>query len=75
MRDPEDITIYNTKVQEQRLFQLLMAVDDRFDNIRREILKKEPLPTVEAAYSTIRREEARINILKRGPSDTSSGIG
>ncbi|XP_076933928.1 uncharacterized protein LOC143599999 [Bidens hawaiensis] len=69
MKDPEDIQVYNKKTQEQRLYQLLMAVDDKLEPIKRDILKKEPLPSVEAAYATIRREVARVTILKSGPSD------
>ncbi|XP_076917379.1 uncharacterized protein LOC143577429 [Bidens hawaiensis] len=78
MKDPEDIQVYNKKTQEQRLYQLLMAVDDKLEPIERDILKKEPLPSVEAAYATIRREVARVTILKFGPSDNDSteiGLG
>lgn len=40
IKDSEDITIYNTKFQEQRLFYLLTAVDEKFKTIQRELLKK-----------------------------------
>ena len=78
MKDPEDISIYNQKIQEQWLYQLLTAIDDRFDMVKRDILKREPLPSVEAAYSAIRREAARLHILKpasSGEAETSSGVG
>lgn len=35
MKDPDDITVYNNKIQEQRLFQLLMAVEERFEIVKR----------------------------------------
>lgn len=78
MKDPVDISVYNNKIQEQRLYQLLMAVDDMFKVIKRELLKKEPLPLHEVAYAAIRREEGRMDILKGNPSeyiDSSLGIG
>ncbi|XP_076929901.1 uncharacterized protein LOC143594477 [Bidens hawaiensis] len=68
MKYAEDIQIYNNKVQEQRLYQLLTTIDDKLEPIKRDILKKDPLPSVEAAYAMIRREVARLNILK--PSTT-----
>ncbi|XP_076907601.1 uncharacterized protein LOC143564111 [Bidens hawaiensis] len=71
MKDPEDIQIYNKKTQEQRLY-LLTAVDDKMEPVKRDILKKDQLPSVESAYATIRREVARLNILKSGPSDSDS---
>ncbi|XP_076919272.1 uncharacterized protein LOC143580006 [Bidens hawaiensis] len=78
MKDPEDIRIYNKKTQEQRLYQLLTAINDKMEPIKRDILKKEPLPSVESAYATIRREVARMTILISGPSDNDSteiGLG
>lgn len=78
MRNPDDIRIYNQKTQEQRLFQFLLAIDDKYETVKREVLKREPLPSVEQAYGLIRREEARIQILRQDPSvieDTSSGFG
>ncbi|KAJ0601663.1 hypothetical protein HanIR_Chr03g0131301 [Helianthus annuus] len=77
MKDPEDIQVYNNKIQEQRLYQLLTAIDEKFELIKRDILKKEPLPSVESAYATIQREAARSQILKgvAHDSDSSAGIG
>ncbi|KAJ0622886.1 hypothetical protein HanIR_Chr01g0025661 [Helianthus annuus] len=72
MKDSEDIQIYNKKTQEQRLYQLLIAIDDKFELVKRDILKKDPLPSVETAYATIRREVARLNILKSTSSDGDS---
>lgn len=46
--------------------------------VKRDILKKDPLPTIETTYATIRREVSRLNILKLSPSDSDSteiGVG
>lgn len=73
IRDSKDITLYNDTIQAQRLYQLLMAIDDKFEAVRRDLLKKDPLPSPEMAYSATRREEARMGILKGGPSETIEG--
>ena len=52
----EDITIFNTFIQKQRLFQFLAGINDTFDKEKRDLLNQDPLPTVEIAYATIRRE-------------------
>lgn len=69
MRDPADIAVYDNKIQEQRLYQLLMATDERFEAIKRDILKKDPLSSPEAAYAAIRREEAHMHIIRGVPSE------
>lgn len=53
MKDPEDNQIYNQKIQEQELYQLLMAIDNRLEMIKWDILKRDLLPSVEAKYYTI----------------------
>ncbi|KAD3066986.1 hypothetical protein E3N88_34866 [Mikania micrantha] len=71
MKDLEGIKIYNKKLHEQRLYQLLTAIDDKLEPIKRDILKRDPLPSIETAYATIRREIARLNILKPDISEIS----
>lgn len=75
MKETGDIQIYNKKIQEQRLYQLLIAIDDKLEPIKRDILKRDPLPSVETAYAAIRREIARLNILQTTSSSESSEIG
>lgn len=76
-RDLEDIVIYNQKVPEQNLFKLLTSVDDKNEVVRRDLRKREHLPTMGLAYVAIQREEARVGILQGIPSDveSSSWIG
>ncbi|KAJ9539426.1 hypothetical protein OSB04_032159 [Centaurea solstitialis] len=57
MTCPADIQRYSKIRSEQKLFQFLNAID------RKEIIRLEPLPTVEAAYATVRKEAAHQNIL------------
>ncbi|GJX80895.1 hypothetical protein Tco_0329044 [Tanacetum coccineum] len=48
---------------DKKLFQILNGLDRKFEPIKREILRVNPLPTAEAAYTTIRKEAAHQNIL------------
>ncbi|KAF5783821.1 putative RNA-directed DNA polymerase [Helianthus annuus] len=65
-----DINTYNRLRSEQKLFQFLNALDHRFDTVKREILRGEPLPTAEPAYATIRKETTHQIILGAGTSET-----
>ncbi|KAH6756426.1 Calcium-dependent lipid-binding family protein [Perilla frutescens var. hirtella] len=51
MECPKDIDTYNRIIQTQRVYQFLMALEERYEPIKKEILKKEPLPSVEVAYA------------------------
>lgn len=75
MKDPEDIAIYNRKIQEMRLFQLLIVVDERFETLKMDLLKHDPLPSVEAAFAAIWREDARMGIFRGIPSEITSSLG
>ncbi|KAI3703312.1 hypothetical protein L1987_73277 [Smallanthus sonchifolius] len=80
-RDPNpmtcanDITTYNKIRAEQKLFQFLNALDRKYDHIKREILRWDPLPTAEAAYAAVRKETAHQNILGGAPEETSTQQG
>ena len=76
----EDITIFNTFIQKQRLFHFLAEIHDTFDKEKRDLLNQDPLPTVEMAYATIRREISRRGIMNhisspgKIPSEIGSGL-
>lgn len=72
---PKDIAIYTQKVQEQRLYQLLLAVDDSFADTKKELLKQVPRPTVEIAYNELRRAGVQNEVLHPSDQKQSFGIG
>ncbi|XP_071713263.1 uncharacterized protein [Rutidosis leptorrhynchoides] len=75
MEHPNDIIKYNNIRAEQKLFQFLNALDHKHDNIKRELLRIEPLPTVEGAYAAIRKENAHQSIFSNKIEPTNnSGI-
>ena len=74
MKCSTDISIYNRIRAEQKLFQFLNALDRRYDSIKREILRCDPLPSSEAAYATVRKDTAHQKILG-ATSDTTAPQG
>lgn len=48
---PKDINLYNQLQQQNRLYQLLQAINNEYDAEKRVILKTDPLPSGEEAYS------------------------
>ena len=66
---------YNKITQRHRLYQFLWALDDRYDAIKREILNRDPLPTVRSAYASVRRESANERVLKPAGDSRETGIG
>ncbi|KAL3622106.1 hypothetical protein CASFOL_033517 [Castilleja foliolosa] len=72
---PNDISKYNKKVQTFRLYQFIHGDDVTFDAVKRDLLKEHPLPTVEMAYSALRREAARVVIVNRQTNQEQIGSG
>jgi len=64
MKCSDDIATFNKIKQEQRLYQFLIGIDEKFEVIRRDLLMQEKTPPVESAYAAVRREAARFRILK-----------
>ena len=55
-------TALNKFLDEQRLIQLLMGLDDSYKSVRGHILMMKPLPSVSTAYSIIIQEERQRGI-------------
>jgi len=64
MKCSDDIATFNKIKQEHRLYQFLTGIDEKFAVIRRDLLMQEKTPSVESAYAVVRREVARLQILK-----------
>lgn len=59
MKDPDDVQIYKQSIERLRVHIFLAGLDKVFDPIRREILRQEPLSSLEECYSLVRREALR----------------
>ncbi|KAH6766312.1 hypothetical protein C2S52_017295 [Perilla frutescens var. hirtella] len=79
MECPKDIETYNRIIHTQKVYQFLMALSDKYEPVKKEILKKDLLPSVETAYAMVHRETARDLIFQpvvfEDSRDTSSDIG
>lgn len=60
----EGINKYKQIIGNRRLYQFLFGLDHKYDHIRRDILKEHPKPSAEVAFSRVRREVARLQILQ-----------
>ncbi|RVW92461.1 hypothetical protein CK203_042718 [Vitis vinifera] len=56
MKDLEDIAAYRKSIELQRVHIFLAGLDGDFEQVRGEILRKDPLPDLEECYALIRRE-------------------
>ncbi|XP_076946067.1 uncharacterized protein LOC143617370, partial [Bidens hawaiensis] len=74
MKCPADIAAYNKIRSENKLFQFLSALDQKYDSLKREILRWDPLPTAKAAYAAVRKETAHQTILGNTHQGVSSGL-
>nr|GEV05798.1 ribonuclease H-like domain-containing protein [Tanacetum cinerariifolium] len=72
MKCKKDIQTYTKIISEQKLFQFLNGLDQKFEPIKRKILRVDPLPTAEAAYAMVRKEAAHQIIL--GVTNETHGI-
>jgi len=53
MKCSDDIATFNEIKQEQRLYQFLLRIDEKFEVIRRDLLMQEKTPSVESAYAVV----------------------
>ncbi|XP_057771498.1 uncharacterized protein LOC130991349 [Salvia miltiorrhiza] len=75
------ITKYQKLIESRRLYQFLSGLDSKYDHVRRDILKEIPAPSAESAFSKVRREAARLQILQPATNhadidaSSSGGVG
>ena len=74
MKDPEDIAAYRKSIERQRVHIFLAGLDGHFEQVRGEILRKDPLPDLEECYVVIRREalhHASMKVESDNPDTTA----
>ena len=74
MKCAKDIQIYNSNIQEDRVYVFLDGLDDRLDKIRSDILQIKSFPTVEQAYVHVRRDDTQKAIMLSNTESTSSPV-
>ena len=74
MKCVENIQIYNSNIQEDRVYIFLDKLDDRLDKIWSDVLQIKPFPSVEQAYAHVRKEDIRQAVMLNNTETTSSPV-
>ncbi|GAB2287156.1 hypothetical protein Dimus_039807 [Dionaea muscipula] len=61
---PQDLKTYQTTVDRQRVYMFLGGLDDEFEQVRGEVLRKDPPLSLHEVYAVIRREAERRDAMK-----------
>jgi hypothetical protein len=72
MKDPEDVVAYKKSVERLRVHIFLNGLDADFEQIRGEILRKDPALDLEATYAYVRRDAVRRAALQGEPEHSES---
>ncbi|KAB2617626.1 hypothetical protein D8674_013495 [Pyrus ussuriensis x Pyrus communis] len=68
-----DLKTLREEVQIDRVYAFLAGLDDVFDKVRSDILRTQPLPSVEEVFSVVRREAQR-HATMMGGSNNQGGL-
>ena len=63
MKYSKDATIYQEFIDKERLFDFLASLNGEFDQVRVQILGRDPLPSLNEAFAIVRGEEGRRNVM------------
>ena len=61
-----------------RLYQFVTALDDKYESVKKEIIRHDPLPSAREAYARVRRESVNNQIkgidTSQNPAGLASGL-
>ena len=60
---PEDRAYFKKIVETKGVFKFLMELDKSLDEVRGRILRTKPLPSLQEAFSEVRREKSRKRVM------------
>ena len=63
MVDETDIASYHKLLQLKRVHIFLVELEGDFEQVRGEILRKDPILELEECYALVRREDARRGVM------------
>lgn len=69
MKDLDDVKMYRKSIERLRVHIFLAGLDDLFEQVRGDILRKESIPSLEECYALIQRKANR-KITFKGESET-----
>ncbi|KAM2727338.1 hypothetical protein EV2_039674 [Malus domestica] len=74
MKDPNDILSRQQEIERLRVYIFLAGLDNKFDQIRGEILRMEPKPGLEGAYSHVKRRKKESSRASFTTSESSQDV-
>ena len=60
---PKDTALYRKIVEQKRTFKFLLGLNKNLDEVRERVMGTKPLPSIREAFSEVRREENRKNVM------------
>ncbi|KAJ8636976.1 hypothetical protein MRB53_011243 [Persea americana] len=72
MESETDVASYQKSVQQQRVHIFLAGLDGEFEQIRGEILRKDPIPELEECYALVHREYVRRTTMNGEPENSEA---
>ena len=69
------VSQYRSIKSELRLVKFLTGLNERYDWVKREILKEDPYPSVDEAYGWVKREAARLKIMSPASESPTTAVG
>ncbi|KAM2386633.1 hypothetical protein EV1_038202 [Malus domestica] len=74
MKDPNDILSRQQEIERLRVYIFLAGLDNKFDQIHGEILRMEPKPGLEGAYSHVKRRKKESSRASFTTSESSQDV-
>ncbi|KAE8673438.1 Detected protein of unknown function [Hibiscus syriacus] len=70
----QDRALFQKMVEKERVFEFLVGLNKKLDEVKGRILGREPLPSTREVFSEVRREESRRTVMLGGhsPNPTES---
>ncbi|CAL2237426.1 unnamed protein product [Prunus armeniaca] len=69
-----DILLRQQEIEIERVYVFLARLDDVFDRVRSDILRMDPFPNLEKAFSCVRREDQRRSTMMVPPTLVNTGV-
>ncbi|KAI5353166.1 hypothetical protein L3X38_006059 [Prunus dulcis] len=69
-----DILLLQQEIEIERVYVFLAGLDDVFDRVRSDILRMDPFPNLEKAFSCVRREDQRQSTMMVPPTPVNTGV-
>ena len=74
MESPKDVAKFVDLLERQRIFEFLVGLNPKLDQVRSRILGKFPIPSLNEVCSLVRNEESKIDAIMKTPYHDNSTL-